>query len=102
MKNPFVLLGVPENADDEDGQKGLSAAGAATSAGARRRSCSRPSAWPARPSKTRRDRLCYHLFQQEPPDMEALMETALQGGTGRRPTEQLFLRVLTETLNKPR
>jgi curved DNA-binding protein CbpA len=101
MKNPFVLLGVPEDADDETIKK-------AYLQQVRQHPPERePDLFQAirvafEAVKTRRDRLCYHLFQQEPPDMEALLETALQGGTSRRPTEQLFLRVLTETLNKPR
>ena len=101
MKNPFVLLGVSEDADDETIKK-------AYLQQVRRHPPERePDQFQAirlafEAVKTRRDRLCYRLFQQDPPDMGALVETALQGGTSRRPTEQQFLRVLTETLNKPR
>ena len=101
MKNPFVLLGVPENADDETIKK-------AYLQQVRQHPPERePEQFQAirlafEAIKTRRDRLRYRLFQQEAPDVEALVETALRGGIGKRPTEQQFLRTLTESLGKRR
>ena len=101
MKNPFVLLGVPETADDEAIKK-------AYLQQVRQHPPERePEQFQAirvafEAIKTHRDRLRYRLFQQEAPDMEALVETALRGGTGKRPTEQQFLRTLTESLGKRR
>jgi len=101
MKNPFVLLGVTETADDEAIKK-------AYLQQVRQHPPERePEQFQAirvafEAIKTRRDRLRYRLFQQEAPDMEALVETALRGGTGKRPTEQQCLRTLTESLGKRR
>jgi len=101
MKNPFVLLGVPETADDEAIKK-------AYLQQVRQHPPERePEQFQSirlafEAIKTRRDRLRYRLFQQEAPDMEALVETALRSETGKRPTEQQFLRVLTESLGKRR
>jgi curved DNA-binding protein CbpA len=101
MKNPFVLLGVSETADDEAIKK-------AYLQQVRQHPPERePEQFQAirvafEAIKTHRDRLRYRLFQQEAPDMEALVETALWGGTGKRPTEQQFLRTLTESLGKCR
>jgi len=99
MKNPFILLGVSETADDETIKK-------AYLQQVRQHPPERePEQFQAirlafEAIKTQRDRLRYRLFQLETPDMEALMETALHGGTSKRPTAQQFLRVLTEGLGK--
>ena len=99
MKNPYVLLGIPETADDEAIKK-------AYLQQVRQHPPERePEQFQAirlafEAIKTRRDRLRYRLFQLETPDMEALVETTLQGRTGKRPTEQQFLRALTESLGK--
>ena len=99
MKNPFILLGVPETADDEAIKK-------AYLQQVRQHPPERePEQFQAirlafEAIKTRQDRLRYRLFQLETPAIEALVETALQGGTGKRPTEQQLLRALTESLGK--
>ena len=99
MKNPFILLGIPETADDEAIKK-------AYLQQVRQHPPERePEQFQAirlafEAIKTHRDRLRYRLFQLETPEVEALVETALRTGTGKRPTAPQFLRALTESLSK--
>jgi curved DNA-binding protein CbpA len=101
MKSPFALLGVPETADDETVKKAYlqqirehPPEREAEQFQAIRRAFE--------VIKTHRDRLRYRLFQQETPDVEYLVETALRVGAARRPSEQQFLQVLNESLSKHR
>jgi curved DNA-binding protein CbpA len=48
--------------------------------------------------ETHRKRLAYELFHNDPPDPRALLERCLEGGEPGRPSEELFRRVLADTL----
>lgn len=97
MINPFDVLGVPETADDETIKKAY----------LQQVREHPPEREPERfqdirtafeTIKTHRDRLSHRLFYRETPDVEGLLAQVLQAGPGRRPTEQQFLQVLTDSL----
>ncbi|MBU0500107.1 MAG: DnaJ domain-containing protein [Gammaproteobacteria bacterium] len=93
MNDPFLILGVAEQADD-------AAIEAAYREGIRR---SPPDRDPRRfealrnayeKIRTRRDRLAYDLFDTTPPDIEDLLQRAAPTGAPQRPSIELFKALL--------
>jgi curved DNA-binding protein CbpA len=97
MKNPFFVLQVADTASDEAVQKAY--------LGAIRRYP--PDRAPERfqeirtafeTIRTHRDRLKYHLFHNEPPEVESLLATCVGAGGARRPTEKQLCQALDWSL----
>ena len=99
MNNPFLLLDVPEDADDASIKKAylqkvrqhppehepeqFQAIRAAFEA-----------------IKSRRDRLRYRLFQQDAADIDGLVKHALWNAPSQRPSKHQLLQVLAEGLGQ--
>ena len=99
MKNPFDVLAIAETADDEAIKKAyLQKVREYPPEHEPERFQAVRAAFEA--IKTRRDRLRYRLFQQDPPDLEDLVEAALRTGSGGRPSEAQFKELLMESLTR--
>jgi curved DNA-binding protein CbpA len=97
MQNPFDLLGVAEDADDDTIKKAyLQQVREHPPEREPERFQAVRTAYEA--IRTRQDRLRYRLFQQETPDLAGLVASALHGGIGRRPTEQQLRQLLSSRL----
>jgi len=97
MPNPFIVLGVPDTADDETIKK-------AYLQQVRKHPPERePQQFQAIRSafesiKTQRDRLRYQLFNPGTADVESLLTSALRPGQHSRPAESLLIRALLDSL----
>ncbi|MDM8560333.1 J domain-containing protein [Candidatus Parabeggiatoa sp. HSG14] len=99
MKTPFDILGIAENATDEEIKKAYL-----------QKIRQNPPERAPEQFKTiraafeaisdRSQRLKYQLFHHEPPSLSALLEYGLKTGTPQRPTEEIFTQVVTESLNR--
>lgn len=97
MQNPFDLLGIAEDADDDAIKKAyLQQVREHPPERDPERFQAIRAAYEA--IKTRQDRLRYRLFEQEAPDLTGLMVSALHGGSRRRPTEQQLRQLLSSRL----
>jgi len=101
MKTPFNILGVPEDATDNVIKKAyLQKVRQYPPERAPEQFQKIRTAFEA--IKTQEQRLKYQLFHHEPPNLDALLEQALEKTMGKpqRPTEQTFTRVLLESLSR--
>jgi curved DNA-binding protein CbpA len=99
MKTPFDILGVADEATDEEIKKAY---------------LQKVRQYPPERSpeqfqniraafeaiKTQQQRLKYQLFYHEPPTLSTLLERSLQMGTSQRPTMELFSQALADSLNR--
>jgi curved DNA-binding protein CbpA len=101
MPNPFAVLGVAEDADDDAIKKAyLQQVREHPPERNPERFQAIRAAYEA--VKTRRDRLRHRILQQEPPDLAGLVATALQPGARRRPSEFQLRQVLSQPLIGPK
>ena len=97
MKNPFFVLQVAETASDDDVQKAyLRAIRQYPPDRAPERFQEIRTAFET--LRTRRDRLRYHLFHSDPPEVESLLSTFINAGGNRRPTEEQLRQALAWSL----
>ncbi len=97
MKNPFFVLQVAETASDDDVQKAyLRAIRQYPPDRAPERFQEIRTAFET--IRTRRDRLRYHLFHSDPPEVESLLSTFANAGDNRRPMEEQLHRALAWSL----